>query len=374
MRHPIVLFIVSFVGSCFAMQPAFAEKRIALVIGNSSYQNAPRLPNPSNDADAIADMFRVAKFDVVDLRFDLSIVEMRRALRDFTDKSRDADIAVIYYAGHGMEIEGTNYLIPVDAVLERDRDAYDEAISLDRVLQTIDTAKLLRLVILDACRENLFEVRMQRSAQKRSLSRGLASVEPSRSNSLVAFAAKAGSTADDGTDQHSPFTASLLKHLTSPGLDVRLALGEVRDDVMKATNDRQEPFVYGSLGGATVSLVSAQASKDTSPEPHVGQALNQSLYAALAVVRGQGHDFHALGVGQSQSAASEAALAQCSSKRCEVVQSYGPGQCVHLALGDRQIFWNRNLYGVGEGEFVLGSCNKIDQHCKIVTSGCLADR
>ena len=122
-------------------QTALADKRVALVIGNSAYQNVPRLTNPANDAAAIGEMFRKAKFDVVEARRDLGIVEMRRLMRGFSDKSRDADISVVYFAGHGIEVEGVNYLIPVDAVLERDRDAFDEAIQLDRVLQAVEPAK-----------------------------------------------------------------------------------------------------------------------------------------------------------------------------------------------------------------------------------------
>src|SRR5262249_18613594 len=135
-------------------QPAFAERRIALVIGNSAYERVPQLTNPVNDAGAMADMLEGAGFDEVELKFNLNATEMRRALRDFADDARTADFAIVYFAGHGMEIQGTNYLVPVDAVLERDIDAYDEAISLDRFLNVIEPARQLRLVILDACRDN----------------------------------------------------------------------------------------------------------------------------------------------------------------------------------------------------------------------------
>jgi uncharacterized caspase-like protein len=134
----------------FVSGPAFAEKRVALVLGNSNYQNVAPLANPVNDSAKIAAMLKDAGFDVVDSRRDLSAVDTRRALRDFADRSRDADIAVVYYAGHGIEVDGGNYLIPVDARLERDTDVYDEALSLDRILVAIEPAKKLRLVILDA--------------------------------------------------------------------------------------------------------------------------------------------------------------------------------------------------------------------------------
>jgi hypothetical protein len=240
-------------------QPAFAGKRVALVLGNSAYQNVAPLPNPVNDGAMIAAKLKDAGFDVVDSRHDLPAAETRRALRDFADRARDADIAVVYYAGHGMEVDGTNYLIPVDAKLERDTDVYDEALSLDRVLVAIEPAKQLRLVILDACRDNPFGKNMKRTVASRAIGRGLAKVEPGSPNTLIAYSAKAGSTALDGDAKNSPFTLALAKHLTTPGLDVRRAFGFVRDDVLKTTGNQQEPFVYGSLGGDDVPLVPAKA-------------------------------------------------------------------------------------------------------------------
>lgn len=252
-----VLFAV--LAFCAASQAARADKRVALVVGNSEYQNVVALTNPVHDAAAIANMFKNAGFDVVDSRRDLSNAEMRRALRDFTDKARDADIAVIYYAGHGIEVNGVNYLVPVDAMLERDTDAYDEAISLDRILQAIEPAKRLHLVILDACRNNPFLKKMTRTVASRSMDRGLIGVEPNGQNTLIAYAAKAGYTALDGDGKNSPFALALLKHLTTPGLDLRRALGLVRDDVLAATANKQEPYYTGSLGGEDMALVPAPA-------------------------------------------------------------------------------------------------------------------
>jgi len=247
-----------------ACQPALAEKRVALVIGNSKYQNAALLPNPANDAAAIAATLKGAGFDVVDSRLDLQATDMRRALREFADQARDADMAVVYYAGHGIEIDGTNYLIPTDARLERDTDIYDEAFSLDRVLLAIEPARQLRLVIVDACRNNPFADTMKRTVASRTVSRGLARIEPTTTNTLVAFAAKAGLTALDGNSANSPYATALVKHLATPGLDLRRAFGFIRDDVLQATGNRQEPYVYGSLGGADVALVPA---KPAAPAP-----------------------------------------------------------------------------------------------------------
>lgn len=238
-------------------QPALAEKRVALVIGNSAYKHVARLQNPANDAAAVVAMLTKAGFDSVETKLDLSVVDMRRALREFGAKTRDVDVAVIYYAGHGIELDGTNYLIPVDAALETDTDVLDETFALDRVLFAVEPARQLRLVILDACRDNPFATRMKRTVGSRTIGRGLARVEPSRLNTMIAFAAKAGSTASDGDGDNSPFAAAVVSHLARPGLDLRKAFGFVRDDVLKATNNAQEPFIYGSLGGNDVALVPA---------------------------------------------------------------------------------------------------------------------
>jgi uncharacterized caspase-like protein len=265
-------------------QPAFAEKRVALVMGNSAYQNVNQLANPANDSEAMSAILKRAGFDVVELKRDLSVSEMRRALRDFSDSVRDADVAIVYFAGHGIEINGNNYLIPVDAVLERDIDAFDEAIPLDRILTVIEPAKQLRLVILDACRDNPFNKTMKRMIGSRAIGRGLAKVEPESPNTLIAFAAKAGSTASDGDSKNSPFTAALVKFLPRPGLDLRKAFGYARDDVLKATNNKQEPFIYGSLGGDDVALVPAldktTAAKDAT-KPVEDTALELAFWESI---------------------------------------------------------------------------------------------
>ena len=244
---------------------ALAEKRIALIVGNSAYQSVPRLPNPVKDATAIAKLFQNAGFEIVITATDIGNLDFKRAIRKFEDASLNSDIAVVFYAGHGIEIGGVNYLVPVDAKLASDRDAQDEAILLERLVEAVDGAKRLRLVILDACRDNPFVATMKRRTALRSVSSGLGKVEPTSTETLIAYAAKAGSTAEDGDGTHSPFTTALLDNLTVPGLDIRLAFGRVRDEVMKITGHRQEPFVYGSLGGENVSLVPAPA-KPKEPE------------------------------------------------------------------------------------------------------------
>jgi len=229
-------------------------KRVALVVGNGAYQNVAELANPVNDAAAMARMFEDAGFDSVTMKQDLGVIEFKRALREFFDVVQDADVAVVYYAGHGIQIGNMNYLIPVDAKLATEIDVQDEVVSLDRIVTTLQPAKQLRLVILDACRENPFLGRMKPSHASRSIGRGLGRVDP-ENNTLVAYAAKGGQIAEDGTGRHSPFTAALTKYLPVPALDIRLALGRVRDDVLRTTSNKQEPSVYGSIGGEPVALV-----------------------------------------------------------------------------------------------------------------------
>jgi len=233
----------------------------------SKYQHVPQLTNPVRDADAISALFKRAGFDVVDSERDLGSSDFRRVVRRFSETSRDADIAVVYYAGHGIEIDGANYLIPADARLLSDFDVEDETVSLDRVIRALDSVRRLKLVILDACRDNPFTTTMKRSVVSRSVGRGLGKIEPAMSDTLIAFAAKAGAVASDGDGggENSPFATALVKYIAEPGLDLRLAFGRVRDDVLKSTSNRQEPFVYGSLGGETTALVPAVA-KPVDPE------------------------------------------------------------------------------------------------------------
>lgn len=277
---PLLLALALLLGA----GPAFAGKRVALVLANSAYQHAPPLTNPVNDGAVMAKTLKEAGFDIVESRRDLSALDTRRVLRDFADATRDADIAVVYYAGHGIEVEGSNYLIPVDARLERDTDVYDEALSLDRILVAVEPAKQLRLVILDACRDNPFGKTMKRTVASRGIGRGLAQVEPTSPNTLIAYSAKAGFTAQDGDGANSPFTVALSKHLTTPGLDVRRAFGFVRDDVLKSTANKQEPFVYGSLGGEDVPLVPVKAvAAAVAPAPNPQADIRRDYELALQV-------------------------------------------------------------------------------------------
>jgi formylglycine-generating enzyme required for sulfatase activity len=240
---------------------ASAEKRVALVIGNADYKIG-RLANPLNDAEAVAEALeKQLKFDKVLLRKNLAAEAFRAALREMARESAGAELGVIYFAGHGIEVAGRNYLIPVDAALGAARDIELEAVALDTVLGQLDGVRKLRLVILDACRSNPFAVR----GAKRSVTRGLVRYEPEGNNTLVAYAAKDGTTADDGKGPHSPFTEALLKHIATPGLEINFVFRRVSDDVLAATNRQQEPYLYGRLGGKEIMLVPAAVK--TTPLP-----------------------------------------------------------------------------------------------------------
>ena len=230
-----------------AVAPSAGPRRVALVIGNSNYASAGLLTNPANDARAVAGALRRLGFTEVLEHYDMSREKMGRALRDFGDRAEGAEWAVVFFAGHGIEVNGTSYLVPTDAELKRESHVSDEAISLTQVQAKVDAAGKLGLVILDSCRNNPFLARMVRSNSSRSLTRGLSPVEP-EGNVLVAYAAKHGTTAEDGASDHSPFTEALLAHIEEPGLEINFLFRKVRDRVREKTAKRQEPFLYGTLG------------------------------------------------------------------------------------------------------------------------------
>ncbi|MBR0753250.1 caspase family protein [Bradyrhizobium jicamae] len=238
-------------------------KRVALVIGNGAYKSVPTLPNPPNDAGDIAAALERLGFAVT-LIANGNFDGMRRGLIALGREAGGADMAVVYFAGHGMEINGENWLIPVDAELKRDTDAANEAISLRSVMLQVASTTSLGLVILDACRNNPFAAKMSRSlAVRAAVSGGLGRIEPA-GNVLVAYAARDGTTALDGDGRNSPFTAALLHNIESPGVEVTFMFRNVRDDVMEATRNEQQPFVYGSLSRKAIYLAGRPSGADAS--------------------------------------------------------------------------------------------------------------
>jgi Caspase domain len=278
----IAIIAWSVLTALLCLSPAAAENRVALVIGNGAYKKVSELANPINDAKAIARMLQSAGFDAVALHENLGIRELRQAIGDFADIARDADTAIVYYSGHGIEVNGINYLIPIDAVLDRDIDVPYETFSLENLVQVLEPARRLRLVMLDACRNNPFVRSMKRTIGSRAVGRGLAPVEPMSVNTLIGYAAKAGSVALDGDGANSPYAIALLNNLATPGLDLRIAFGRVRDEVLKTTKGKQEPFVYGSLGGANVTIVDAPAASSFGTTPPTQMPVFSIDHAAQA--------------------------------------------------------------------------------------------
>lgn len=233
------------------LAPTGAEARkVALVIGNSDYANTSRLANPVNDIKIIAASAKQAGFDDVTIAADLAVNDFQKAMRDFRAKADGAEVAMVYFAGHGIEAQGKNWLIPTDAQLKSDLDLPYEAINLDRLMESVSGAQI-RMVVLDSCRNNPFG-RSWRSGT-RAVVNGLAGVEAD--DVLVIFAAAPGQTAADGTAGNSPFATSLAKRLPQPDLPVQLLGGAIRDDVLQATGGAQRPFVSASITGTPVYLV-----------------------------------------------------------------------------------------------------------------------
>ncbi|HTO63579.1 MAG TPA: caspase family protein, partial [Bradyrhizobium sp.] len=236
-------------GSAATKAAAPSGRRVALVIGNSGYRSVPMLANPRRDSRAMADVLRRVGFQSVTLVNDMTHDKMVEAIRNFASEADHADWAMIYYAGHGIEVGGLNYLIPVDAKLVSDRDVQFEAIALDQIMAAVEGASRLRLVILDACRDNPFSDVMKRTTAMRSVGHGLGQVEPD-AGMLVVFAAKHGQTVFDGDGQNSPFVSAFVKRVSTPQIEIRKLFDLVRDDVMAATQRRQQPFTYGSVSGS----------------------------------------------------------------------------------------------------------------------------
>ena len=265
--RPAKLLVVAVMALVLAASASVAlAQQVALVVGNSTYAHIGRLPNPENDAVDMAAALRRIGFEVT-TELDADRVELTEALRAFTRRSAGADVSLVFYAGHGLEMDGTNYLVPVDARLERDVDVRYETVTLDDLLVATVGARL-RLVILDACRNNPLARSMQRTVASRNVSGGSfgqLDEDLLGDETLVAYAAAAGTTAADGTGRNSPYTAALLSHLDEP-LEILTLFRRVRARVLEATNGEQRPHEYQSLlrehylsGAPAVEAVTVEA-------------------------------------------------------------------------------------------------------------------
>lgn len=231
--------------SLSAQAIAQSETRVALVIANGAYANVSRLPNPPRVGQLIAQSLRRAGFTTVEINQDLPKAAFDQALLNFRRLADSSDVALIYFAGHGLEVDGINWLLPIDARLQQATDIHLEAVSLDNMLRIVGGARRLRVVILDACRNNPFAARL---ANGRSVMRGLRPVEGLPRGTLVAYSASSGQMAADGeTGSNSPFAVALADRLAQPGLEIRFLFAHVRDDVMAANPQGQEPWLGFSL-------------------------------------------------------------------------------------------------------------------------------
>jgi hypothetical protein len=244
----VSLWLAAMIASVALSAAARAQDKVALVIGNSKYVNVDPLPNPANDARVIAKALRDIGFDVTD-GFDLARDGMEQQIREFLRKAENAAVRLFYYAGHGLQVDDRNYLVPVNTKLERASDLSFETIALDSVLENLDAASRTNIIILDACRNNPFAKALaSRNGAGRALAvqRGLAPSNPG-GGTLIAFSTKPGAVALDGDGANSPFTEALARHLRTPGLEVRQMFTRVRADVIAATHGEQYPWDNSGL-------------------------------------------------------------------------------------------------------------------------------
>lgn len=273
-------FLLGLLVWSLASFPALAE-RVALVIGNSAYVHAPTLKNPVNDARDVAEALKRLGF-AVHLGTDLGTDAMRELLRDFSRDAEGAELALFFYAGHGLQVDGRNFLVPVDAALERESDLDFAAVELQLVLRQLERSSAHSIILLDACRDNPFETALARSMgaarSTGALGRGLAPVD-SMGGALIGFATDPGAVAYDGAGDNSPFAAALLAHLETPGLEVNALMTRVRADVVAATDRLQRPWSTSSLLDEVYLMPAAPTAETADPlltEVAMWQAADQA--------------------------------------------------------------------------------------------------
>jgi len=250
-------------------ESAQAERRVALIVGNSAYANAASLRNPRNDANDFAESLKRMGFEV-ELGLDLDQQGFARTIENFARSLDGADVGLFFFAGHGLQMNEKNYLVSANARLESEFLLSSETIELDAIVRLMESKAPTNLVFLDACRNNPLAENLKRTLMslKRSvaLGRGLARVEPSGRDTLIAFAAAPGQEATDGADRNSPFTTALLQHMPKPGLEVSVMLKEVAADVRRDTRNSQRPQQLSDMT-RPFYFVKAQTAAVTKVEP-----------------------------------------------------------------------------------------------------------
>jgi hypothetical protein len=270
-----------------------AQDRVALVIGNGRYAAVSALPNAGNDARAITEILRRIGFDVVH-GTDLNRAGMERAVRDFLVKAASARMAVLFYAGHGMQVDGKNFLLPVDARLLETSKFSLETVEVDNILDGLSDVTPTVIIILDACRDNPLAATSSTPAEQNAVTRlssGLAAYSTLGSGALIAYATAPGKVAFDGKNANSPFSEALLKYLGAPGLEVRQIMTRVRADVLRATENKQIPWdnssllgdVYLTGGPLTASALPSVATSDPAVADEDCVSLNPETTKAASV-------------------------------------------------------------------------------------------
>lgn len=265
-----------------ATAAARAETRIALVVGNSTYVHAPRLQNPRNDALALIDRLRGLGFEVIE-GLDLDRATFGEKLKEFGERSASAEVALFYYAGHGIQVDGQNYLVPVEAQVRSEFEVSIELYSLGTVLRQMERGSRTNIVFLDACRDNPFRDNLAASSRSAiALSKGLGEVRAARST-YIAFATEPDKVALDGAGRNSPFTEALLKHIDTPGASIQDMMIKVRRDVAAATNGQQTPWDSSSLMETFSFAPAAAAVAATQPAPAAAPSDQPQQQLALSM-------------------------------------------------------------------------------------------
>jgi len=271
-NFPRAVALLLFLAFCWTVPgSAAAAGRLALVMGNSAYRNVPALDNPANDAADLAKALRAIGFDVIETR-DATRDAMAGAVRDFSERIGTADVALFFYAGHGLQMNGENYILPVDAKIESAADVRFNTINLSDIQQEMEGGGRANIIILDACRNNPFAEKLARD-HRGLTSRGLGRLEASGVGSLVVFSTQPNNVAMDGSGRNSPFTSALLRYVGAPGLEIRQMISKVRGDVLAVTDQKQVPWDNSSLvGDVYLGGPPAQIQATSTPAPIVAAA------------------------------------------------------------------------------------------------------
>ncbi|HEY0441577.1 MAG TPA: caspase family protein, partial [Xanthobacteraceae bacterium] len=309
-----MLLLAGVIASAILPASAKAERRVALVIGNAQYANASVLRNPRNDATDMAATLKTLGFEVL-VGLDLDQQKFARAVESFARLLDGADVGLLFYAGHGVQINEKNYLVSTNAALKSEFLVSAEALELDAVIRLMESKVPTNLVFLDACRNNPLadELKTNLASLKRSVAvgRGLARIEPTGRDTLVAFAAAPGQEAIDGRDRNSPFTAALLKHMPKAGLEVSVMLKEVAADVRRDTNNTQRPQ---QLSDMSRKFFFADAQAAEAPVPPPAPVVESAPVVPAAAAAAASTDNRALDLAFWNAAQ--------TSNECEAVRAY----------------------------------------------------